>query len=152
MNVIEMVNDIAKNLIEFSEEIKSSRESLTAEQIDVILEETNVQVLDECRKITNTINDVLDGKSELSALKQEQIRILIEKATKEESKINEIQDALNSLLRLAEAADKDLNIEFFKTLFIEMFELIIILMMKMKPNQSEEFAQVLQNLDKGKLC
>ena len=152
MNVIEMVNDIAKNLIEFSEEIKSSRESSTAEQIDVILEETNVQVLDECRKITNTINDVLDGKSELSALKQEQIRILIEKATKEESKINEIQDALNSLLRLAEAADKDLNIEFFKTLFIEMFELIIILMMKIKPNQSEELNQVLQNLDKGKLC
>ena len=152
MNVIEMVNDIAKNLIEFSEEIKSSRESSTAEQIDVILEETNVQVLDECRKITNTINDVLDGKSELSALKQEQIRILIEKATKEESKINEIQDALNSLLRLAEAADKDLNIEFFKTLFIEMFELIIILMIKIKPNQEEEFAQVLQNLDKGKLC
>ena len=49
MNVIEMVNDIAKNLIEFSEEIKSSRESLTAEQIDGILEETNVQVLDECK-------------------------------------------------------------------------------------------------------
>ena len=146
MNVIEMVNDIAKNLIEFSEEIKSSRESLTAEQIDVILEETNVQVLDECRKITNTIIDVLDGKSELSALKQEQIRILIEKATKEESNIDEIQNALNSLLRLAEAADKDLNLEFFKALFIEMFELIIILMTKMKPNQSEELNQVLQNL------
>ena len=146
MNVIEMVNDIAKNLIEFSEEIKSSRESLTAEQIDAILEETNVQVLDECRKITNTIIDVLDGKSELSALKQEQIRILIEKATKEESNIDEIQNALNSLLRLAEAADKDLNLEFFKALFIEMFELIIILMMKIKPNQSEELNQVLQNL------
>ena len=50
MNVIEMVNDIAKNLIEFSEEIKSSRESLTSDQIDGILEETNVQVLDECKK------------------------------------------------------------------------------------------------------
>ena len=59
---------------------------------------------------------------------------------------------MNSLLRLAEAADKDLNLEFFKALFIEMFELIIILMMKIKPNQEEEFAQVLQNLDKGKLC
>ena len=152
MNVIEMVNDIAKNLIEFSEEIKSSRESLTAEQIDAILEETNVQVLDECRKETNSIIDVLDGKSELSALKQEQIRILIEKANQEESNIDEIQNALNSLLRLAEAADKDLNIEFFKALFIEMFELIIILMIKIKPNQEEEFAQVLQNLDKGKLC
>ena len=146
MNVIEMVNDIAKNLIEFSEEIKSSRESLTSDQIDGILEETNVQVLDECKKITNTIIDVIDGKSELSALKQEQIRILIEKANQEESNIDEIQNALNSLLRLAEAADKDLNIEFFKTLFIEMFELIIILMMKMKPNQSEELNQVLQNL------
>ena len=146
MNVIEMVNDIAKDLIEFSEEIKSSRESLTSDQIDGILEETNVQVLDECKKITNTIIDVLDGKSELSALKQEQIRILIEKANQEESNIDEIQNALNSLLRLAEAADKDLNIEFFKTLFIEMFELIIILMMKMKPNQSEELNQVLQNL------
>ena len=98
------------------------------------------------KKITNTIIDVLDGKSELSALKQEQIRILIEKANQEESNIDEIQNALNSLLRLAEAADKDLNIEFFKTLFIEMFELIIILMMKMKPNQSEELNQVLQNL------
>ena len=152
MNVIEMVNDIAKNLIEFSEEIKSSRESLTSDQIDGILEETNVQVLDECKKITNTIIDVLDGKSELSALKQEQIRILIEKANQEESNIDEIQNALNSLLRLAEAADKDLNLEFFKALFIEMFELIIILMMKIKPNQEEEFAQVLQNLDKGKLC
>ena len=146
MNVIEMVNDIAKDLIEFSEEIKSSRESLTSDQIDGILEETNVQVLDECKKITNTIIDVLDGKSELSALKQEQIRILIEKANQEESNIDEIQNALNSLLRLAEAADKDLNIEFFKTLFIEVFELIIILMMKMKPNQSEELNQVLQNL------
>ena len=103
-------------------------------------------------KITNTIIDVLDGKSELSALKQEQIRILIEKANQEESNIDEIQNALNSLLRLAEAADKDLNLEFFKALFIEMFELIIILMMKIKPNQEEEFAQVLQNLDKGKLC
>ena len=152
MNVIEMVNDIAKNLIEFSEEIKSSRESLTSDQIDGILEETNVQVLDECKKITNTIIDVIDGKSELSALKQEQIRILIEKANQEESNIDEIQNALNSLLRLAEAADKDLNLEFFKALFIEMFELIIILMMKIKPNQEEEFAQVLQNLDKGKLC
>ena len=146
MNVIEMVNDIAKNLIEFSEEIKSSRESLTAEQINEILAETKVQVLEECRKETNSIIDVLDGKSELSALKQEQIRILIEKANQEESNIDEIQNALNSLLRLAEAADKDLNIEFFKTLFIEMFELIIILMMKMKPNQSEELNQVLQNL------
>ena len=146
MNVIEMVNDIAKNLIEFSEEIKSSRESLTSDQIDGILEETNVQVLDECKKITNTIIDVIDGKSELSALKQEQIRILIEKANQEESNIDEIQNALNSLLRLAEAADKDLNLEFFKALFIEMFELIIILMMKIKPNQEEEFAQVLQNL------
>ena len=104
------------------------------------------------KKITNTIIDVIDGKSELSALKQEQIRILIEKANQEESNIDEIQNALNSLLRLAEAADKDLNIEFFKTLFIEMFELIIILMIKIKPNQEEEFAQVLQNLDKGKLC
>ena len=147
-----MVNDIAKNLIEFSEEIKSSRESLTAEQINEILAETKVQVLEECRKETNSIIDVLNGTSQLSALKQEQIRILIEKATKEESNINEIQNALNSLLRLAEAADKDLNLEFFKTLFIEMFELIIILMMKMKPNQSEELNQVLQNLDKGKLC
>ena len=146
MNVIEMVNDIAKNLIEFSEEIKSSRESLTSDQIDGILEETNVQVLDECKKITNTIIDVIDGKSELSALKQEQIRILIEKANQEESNIDEIQNALNSLLRLAEAADKDLNLEFFKALFIEMFELIIILMMKIKPNQSEELNQVLQNL------
>ena len=146
MNVIEMVNDIAKNLIEFSEEIKSSRESLTAEQINEILAEAKVQVLGECRKETNSIIDVLDGKSELSALKQEQIRILIEKANQEESNIDEIQNALNSLLRLAEAADKDLNIEFFKTLFIEMFELIIILMMKMKPNQSEELNQVLQNL------
>ena len=104
------------------------------------------------QKITNTIIDVIDGKSELSALKQEQIRILIEKANQEESNIDEIQNALNSLLRLAEAADKDLNLEFFKALFIEMFELIIILMMKIKPNQEEEFAQVLQNLDKGKLC
>ena len=104
------------------------------------------------KKITNTIIDVIDGKSELSALKQEQIRILIEKANQEESNIDEIQNALNSLLRLAEAADKDLNLEFFKDLFIEMFELIIILMIKIKPNQEEEFAQVLQNLDKGKLC
>ena len=152
MNVIEMVNDIAKDLVQFSEEIKSSRESLTSDQIDGILEETNVQVLDECKKITNTIIDVIDGKSELSALKQEQIRILIEKANQEESNIDEIQNALNSLLRLAEAADEDLNIEFFKGLFIEMFELIIILMIKIKPNQSEELNQVLQNLDKGKLC
>ena len=103
-------------------------------------------MLDECRKETNSIIDVLDGKSELSALKQEQIRILIEKANQEESNIDEIQNALNSLLRLAEAADKDLNLEFFKALFIEMFELIIILMMKIKPNQSEELNQVLQNL------
>ena len=152
MNVIEMVNDIAKDLVQFSEGIKENRGTLTNEQINEILEETNVQVLDECRKITNTIIDVIDGKSELSALKQEQIRILIEKANQEESNIDEIQNALNSLLRLAEAADKDLNLEFFKALFIEMFELIIILMMKIKPNQEEEFAQVLQNLDKGKLC
>lgn len=146
MNVIEMVNDIAKDLVQFSEGIKENRGTLTNEQINEILAETKVQVLEECRKETNSIIDVLDGKSELSALKQEQIRILIEKANQEESNIDEIQNALNSLLRLAEAADKDLNIEFFKTLFIEMFELIIILMMKMKPNQSEEFNQVLQNL------
>ena len=146
MNVIEMVNDIAKNLIEFSEEIKSSRESLTAEQIDAILSETRTEVLEECQRLTKVITDVIDGTSHLSALKQEQIRILIEKANQEETKTSEIQDALNSLLRLAEAADKDLNLEFFKTLFIEMFELIIILMMKIKPNQSEELSQVLQNL------
>lgn len=146
MNVIEMVNDIAKDLVQFSEGIKENRGTLTNEQINEILAETKVQVLEECRKETNSIIDVLDGKSELSALKQEQIRILIEKANQEESNIDEIQNALNSLLRLAEAADKDLNIEFFKTLFIEMFELIIILMMKMKPNQSEELNQVLQNL------
>ena len=152
MNVIEMVNDIAKNLIEFSEEIKSSRESLTAEQIDAILSETRTEVLEECQRLTKVITDVIDGTSDLSELKQEQIRILIEKANQEETKTSEIQDALNSLLRLAEAADEDLNIEFFKALFIEMFELIIILMIKIKPNQEEEFAQVLQNLDKGKLC
>ena len=146
MNVIEMVNDIAKDLVQFSEGIKENRGTLTNEQINEILAETKVQVLEECRKETNSIIDVLDGKSELSALKQEQIRILIEKANQEESNINEIQNALNSLLRLAEAADEDLNIEFFKSLFIEMFELIIILMIKIKPNQEEEFAQVLQNL------
>ena len=152
MNVIEMVNDIAKNLVQFSEGIKENRGTLTNEQINEILAETKVQVLEECRKETNSIIDVLNGTSQLSALKQEQIRILIEKANQEETKTSEIQDALNSLLRLAEAADKDLNLEFFKTLFIELFELIIILMMKMKPNQSEELNQVLQNLDKGKLC
>ena len=152
MNVIEMVNDIAKNLIEFSEEIKSSRESLTAEQIDAILSETRTEVLEECQRLTKVITDVIDGTSDLSELKQEQIRILIEKANQEETKTSEIQDALNSLLRLAEAADKDLNLESFKALFIEMFELIIILMIKIKPNQEEEFDQVLQNLDKGKLC
>ena len=146
MNVIEMVNDIAKDLVQFSEGIKENRGTLTNEQINEILAETKVQVLEECRKETNSIIDVLDGKSELSALKQEQIRILIEKANQEESNIDEIQNALNSLLRLAEAADKDLNLEFFKALFIEMFELIIILMMKIKPNQSEELNQVLQNL------
>ena len=146
MNVIEMVNDIAKDLVQFSEGIKENRGTLTNEQINEILTETKVQVLEECRKETNSIIDVLNGTSELSALKQEQIRILIEEATKEESNINEIQDALNSLLRLAEAADKDLNIEFVKALFVEMFELIIILMMKIKPNQSEELSQVLQNL------
>ena len=146
MNVIEMVNDIAKDLVQFSEGIKENRGTLTNEQINEILAETKVQVLEECRKETNSIIDVLDGKSELSALKQEQIRILIEKANQEESNIDEIQNALNSLLRLAEAADEDLNIEFFKSLFIEMFELIIILMIKIKPNQEEEFAQVLQNL------
>ena len=146
MNVIEMVNDIAKNLVQFSEEIKESRECLTNDEIDEILSDTRTEVLEECRRLTKVITDVIDGKSDLSELKQEQIRILIEKANQEESNIDEIQNALNSLLRLAEAADKDLNIEFFKTLFIEMFELIIILMMKMKPNQSEEFAQVLQNL------
>ena len=152
MNVIEMVNDIAKDLVQFSEGIKENRGTLTNEQINEILAETKVQVLEECRKETNSIIDVLDGKSELSALKQEQIRILIEKANQEESNIDEIQNALDSLLRLAEAADKDLNLEFFKTLFIEMFELIIILMIKIQPNQEEEFSQVLQNLDKGKLC
>lgn len=96
--------------------------------------------------MTNTIIDVINGDSQLSALKQEQIKILIEKATKEESNIAEIQDALNSLLRLAEAADKDLNINFFRNLFIEMFELIIILIITIKPNQSKEFTQILQNL------
>jgi hypothetical protein len=146
MNIIEMVNDIAKNLMQFSEEIKESRGSLTDEQINGILIETKVDVLEECRKITNTIVDVINGGSQLSALKQEQIKILIEKSTKEESNIAEIEDALNSLLRLAEAADKDLNINFFRNLFIEMFELIIILIITIKPNQSKEFTQILQNL------
>ena len=152
MNVIEMVNDIAKNLVQFSEEIKESRECLTNDEIDEILSETRTEVLEECQRLTKVITDVIDGTSDLSELKQEQIRILIEKANQEETKTSEIQDALNSLLRLAEAADEDLNIEFFKALFIEMFELIIILMIKIKPNQEEEFDQVLQNLDKGKLC
>lgn len=146
MNIIELVNDIAKNLMQFSEEIKESRGSLTDEQINGILAETKVGVLEECKKMTNTIIDVINGNSQLSALKQEQIKILIEKATKEESNIVEIQDALNSLLRLAEAADKDLNINFFRNLFIEMFELIIILIINIKPNQSKEFTQILQNL------
>lgn len=146
MNIIELVNDIAKNLMQFSEEIKESRGSLTDEQINGILVETKVDVLEECKKMTNTIIDVINGNSQLSALKQEQIKILIEKATKEESNIVEIQDALNSLLRLAEAADKDLNINFFRNLFIEMFELIIILIINIKPNQSKEFTQILQNL------
>ena len=152
MNVIEMVNDIAKNLIEFSEEIKSSRESLTAEQIDAILSETRTEVLEECQRLTKVITDVIDGTSDLSELKQEQIRILIEKANQEETKTSEIQDALNSLLRLAEAADKDLNLEFFRELFVDIFELVLILVIKVKPSQEEEFAQVLRNLDKGKLC
>ena len=146
MNIIEIVNDIAKNLIQFSEDIKEDRCSLTDEQINGILEETKVGVLEECKKMTNTIIDVIDGNSQLSALKQEQIKILIEKATKEESNIAEIQDALNSLLRLAEAADRDLNINFFRNLFIELFELIIILIINIKPNQSKEFTQILQNL------
>lgn len=146
MNIIEIVNDIAKILIQFSEDIKEDRCSLTDEQINGILEETKVDVLEECKKMTNTIIDVIDGNSQLSALKQEQIKILIEKATKEESNIAEIQDALNSLLRLAEAADRDLNINFFRNLFIELFELIIILIINIKPNQSKEFTQILQNL------
>lgn len=50
MNIIEMVNDIAKNLMQFSEEIKESRGSLTDEQINGILAETKVDVLEECRK------------------------------------------------------------------------------------------------------
>lgn len=146
MNIIEMVNDIAKNLMQFSEEIKESRGSLTDEQINGILAETKADVLEECRKMTNTIVDVINGGSQLSALKQEQIRILIEKANQEETKTSEIQDALNSLLRLAEAADKDLNLEFFRELFVDMFELVIILVIKVKPNQSKEFTQILQNL------
>ena len=146
MNVIEMVNDIAKNLVQFSEEIKTSRESLTTEQIDEILSETRTEVLEECQRLTKVIVDVIDCKSDLSELKQEQIRILIEKANQEETKTSEIQDALNSLLRLAEAADKDLNLEFFRELFVDMFELVIILVIKVKPSQTTELREILQNL------
>ena len=146
MNVIEMVNDIAKGLVQFSEEIKSSRESLTAEQIDAILSETRTEVLEECQRLTKVITDVIDGCSDLSELKQEQIRILIEKANQEETKTSEIQDALNSLLRLAEAADKDLNLEFFRELFVDIFELVLILAIKVKPSQTTELREILQNL------
>ena len=146
MNVIEMVNDIAKNLVQFSEEIKESRECLTNDEIDEILSDTRTEVLEECRRLTKVITDVIDGKSDLSELKQEQIRILIEKANQEETKTSEIQDALNSLLRLAEAADKDLNLEFFRELFVDMFELVIILVITVKPSQTTELREILQNL------
>lgn len=146
MNVIEMVNDIAKNLVQFSEEIKESRECLTNDEIDEILSNTRTEVLEECRRLTKTIVDVIDGTSDLSELKQEQIRILIEKANQEETKTSEIQEALNSLLRLAEAADKDLNLEFFRELFVDIFELVLILVIKVKPSQTTELREILQNL------
>ena len=146
MNVIEMVNDIAKNLVQFSEEIKESRECLTNDEIDEILSNTRTEVLEECQRLTKVITDVIDGCSDLSELKQEQIRILIEKANQEETKTSEIQDALNSLLRLAEAADKDLNLEFFRELFVDIFELVLILVIKVKPSQTTELREILQNL------
>ena len=149
-NIIETINEIANNLMEFSKEIKQSQSILSINQINSILEETRVEVMKECFVMLTPITDVIDGTSNLSALEQEKIKILIESAQQEQINSEEILDALQSMLRLAKATDKDLNVDFFNKLFIEMFDSIINLLIKIQPNNSTEYYKILYELSKLK--
>lgn len=149
-NIIETINDIAKNLVEFSDEIKDSQESLSQRQIQCILEETRIEVMKECKSMVKSITDVIDGTSDLSLLKQEQIKIMIESARNEQRNSDEVLEALTSMIRLADAADKDLNLDFFNKLFIEMFDEIVNLLIRIQPNNSKEWYRILYELSKMK--
>lgn len=147
MNIIEIVNDFAENLIEFSESIKDLRESkLTEEQITEYLSEVKSEVLEDAKNRTDPVIEVLEGTSKLSEVKQEQIRLLIENSNKEQRTPEEIEEGLETLLRLAKAADRDLKLDFFESMFKEMFELILSLMIKVNPDVSIVLQKILNKL------
>lgn len=147
MNIIEIVNDFTENLIEFSESIKDLRESkLSDEQITEYLSEIRTEVLKDAKSQITPVIEVLEGTSKLSEVKQEQIRLLIENSNKEQRTPEEIEEGLDTLLRLAKAADRDLNLNFFESMFKEMVELLLSLMIKVKPEQAAELQKILNKL------
>lgn len=132
------IQDLIKNLNEFSKAVKEAREEYSEEELLENLRIVRDETIKDLSRVIKTTTEIYNGTSSENLVYQESIKMKIEEHLNKTSPEEQLE-VIKKALIFARASDTDNNIEFVYPLLCEIIMMLKNLMIVINPENKNKY-------------